>query len=178
MDTSTPGWPALGQVAYARRQRLGLSHRAVTDRGGPGVSTQRTIEQHQGDETNRSITARTLGKLDYALAWPPGTADCLVRGNDPNAMQRWDDFVSISITDITDHTNDTIAARLGRNQITTVSQEVEQLNTYLLYSDYHLSSLKNIATAEQLEYINAIERGIRDSRYVVLGWLLAAREDN
>ncbi len=176
-SATTPGWPLLAHVTYSRRQRLGLSQQAVEDRGGPGSSTLRTIETQNDPLADPRISPRTLGKLDYALAWPAGTADCLVRGNIPEAVRVWDDFISISINDIDDRPHDTIAARLDRHKIGSVSDEVEQLNNYQIFSDYYVARLKESATEAQADYIAALENNLRKSRYIILGWIQATQKD-
>lgn len=169
---TTPGWALLAHVVRARRQRLGLNQNDITGDEGPSFSTIQTVERG-----NRAISRRNLAKLNDRLSWPPGTAECLVHAHIPDAVHRWDDFISISINDITDRENDTIPARLNRNQIHFWSERVEQINSYLLFADYHLTCLKTAKPDDQQHHISTLEDCIHDARSIVFEWLRAERKD-
>ena len=67
---------ALATAVSERRNYLGRSQIEVWRDGGPANSTMTSLEH----AASRSVTQRTLVKLDVGLAWVPGTAAKVVRG--------------------------------------------------------------------------------------------------
>lgn len=70
------GLVRLGEAVRRRRLDLGLSQRAVADRGGPSVRSLNKLEQGEPPRP----TGSTLSKLDVALDWIPRTAASLLAG--------------------------------------------------------------------------------------------------
>lgn len=170
-----PGRPLLAHVAQARRKRLGITRQAdVSRHGGPSVNTVRRIELNEPVE----LTHYTLGKLDTALSWPAGTAECLQYGTDPQAVAEWNNFISVCINDTTSSSAETISGWIERAKVTSMSDEISQVNSYLLFADYHLACLKAAATSDQEQDIHVLEESIHDARSIVFRWLRAARKDN
>lgn len=70
------GLVRLGEAVRRRRMELGLSQRAVADRGGPSIRSLNKLEQGEPPRP----TGSTLSKLDVALDWIPRTAASLLAG--------------------------------------------------------------------------------------------------
>lgn len=76
---------ALAAAVAARRDYLGRSQLDAWRRGGPANSTMTSIEK----AASRSITSKTLKKLDMGMDWVAGTALGVLRGEiDPHAASR------------------------------------------------------------------------------------------
>lgn len=173
------GWSLLAQVALARRKRLGINRSQMPSRNGPASNTVQSIENQTAAG---EITVRSLRKLDTGLLWPTGTAECLVHANIPEVARDWANFVSLCISDTEDRPDETIIDRLNRNKITAMSDQIEQVNSYLIFMDYHLASLEKsleeAATDTQAQDIRILKVSLQDARAVVFGWLKSAREDS
>ncbi len=167
-----PGYPLLAHVARARRHRLRMSQQDVAEAGGPSFSSVQNIERGDGP-----FTRRTCLKVDTALAWPARTAECLLRANNPKAVDNWGDFVSISINDLDAHENETISEWVDAHTIYSTAAQIQQLNTYLSSADYHLVCLKESATPEQLQRIQIIEQSIHGARSTVFQWFSSTTPD-
>jgi hypothetical protein len=73
-----PDWPRLAEHVIARRVALGYQHRrAFAD--AVGVSDRTLAKVEDGTSVGRS----TLGALDNALKWAPGSASAILRGGHP-----------------------------------------------------------------------------------------------
>ena len=81
----------LAEYVWKRRTELGLSRPQVRDRGGPSIPTLKDIEEG----TTRTVSATTLGKLDTALEWEPGSASDVLRGGTPKARRGNDGVASL-----------------------------------------------------------------------------------
>ena len=79
----TGGWKAIGAIARARRERLGLKQDDVARRGGPGVSTIGKFER--GAQAN--YPWRTQHQIERALGWRQGVIDQYVRGVDQDLFE-------------------------------------------------------------------------------------------
>ncbi len=174
-DEPTASFALLARVVRARRKRLGLTQRTVRDHDGPTFGAIQAIENETANPTNL-----TFAKLDRGLSWPSGTAYCLVHGQVPEADANWNSFVSISINDTSPPNGDTIQARLHRNQLASISDEIETLNHYLLFADYSIAEAQATHTTDdqRAQHMATLRDCIHESRYIVLGWLRQQNKDN
>lgn len=76
MTTKPEDIARLGRAVRDRRTELGMTQDDVGRAGGPSDVTVRGIE----NVTARKVYATTLGKLDTALQWEPGTAAAHLHG--------------------------------------------------------------------------------------------------
>lgn len=172
---SAAGWELLARVVRARRKRLGLTQRTVRDHNGPTFGAIQAIENETANPTNL-----TFAKLDRGLSWPTGTAYCLVHAQVPEAQADWNSFVSISINDTSPPDGDTIQARLRRNHLASMSDEIETLNHYLLFADYSLAEAQDTYTTsedQRARHIATLRDCIHEARYIVLGWIRQQNKD-
>jgi hypothetical protein len=65
-------WERLWRVAEARRERLGLTQRALSANGGPSGAWYRALRSATGQPSPRRSTS--LRALDNALGWPERTS--------------------------------------------------------------------------------------------------------
>lgn len=76
-----PDWDLLGEMARARRERLGLSQGDLSRYGGPGGTTVGKIERAE----QRNFPPRTRQQLERALGWKRGTVDFILEAR----QQSW-----------------------------------------------------------------------------------------
>jgi|GEM_PF-6357093 len=72
----------LGRFVSERRKELGLSQIDVWQSGGPSNSTLTGIETGSANKVSRS----TLRKLERSLMWAPGSAQVVLDGGEPDAV--------------------------------------------------------------------------------------------
>lgn len=175
-DETAAGFALLARVVRARRKRLGLTQRTVRDHNGPTFGAIQAIENETANPTNL-----TFAKLDRGLSWPIGTAYCLVHAQVPEAQADWNSFVSISINDTSSPDGDTIQARLHRNHLASMSDEIETLNHYLLFADYSLAEAQNTyitgSEEQHARHVATLRDCIHEARYIVLGWIRQQNKD-
>lgn len=82
MTTKPEDIARLGRAVHHRRTALGMTQDDVKGAGGPSDVTVRNIE----NGSLSRINAATLGKLDNALQWEPGTASAHLRGEAEKAV--------------------------------------------------------------------------------------------
>jgi transcriptional regulator with XRE-family HTH domain len=72
-----------GRLVESRRRELGLSHRDVSEAGGPTTVTFSKIERGRTPKPG----LKTFAKLDKALRWKPGSAVRTFEGADPEPLE-------------------------------------------------------------------------------------------
>lgn len=72
------GWKAIGRIARARRERLGLKQEDLADYAGPRVSTVGKFERAAQD----SFPLRTQHQIEKALGWSRGIIEQVVSSID------------------------------------------------------------------------------------------------
>lgn len=93
------GWQAIGRVAAARRERLGLKQDDLAFYDGPGVATVGKFERAQ----QASFPLRTQHRLERALGWSRGTIEQFVAAYSEGDldMADWErDLIEESIPDL------------------------------------------------------------------------------
>jgi transcriptional regulator with XRE-family HTH domain len=73
------GWQAIGRLAKARRERLGLNQDELAQYGGPRVATVGKFER----AAQSNFPLRTQHQLEHALGWTRGTIE--------NFVSAWDE---------------------------------------------------------------------------------------
>ncbi|HEY0889429.1 MAG TPA: helix-turn-helix domain-containing protein [Nocardioides sp.] len=68
------GWQAIGRIAKARRERLGLNQDELAQYGGPKVATVGKFER----AAQESFPLRTQHQIEKALGWSRGTIEQVV----------------------------------------------------------------------------------------------------
>lgn len=77
-DTTTDAaWRVLGELARARRVRMGLKQGDLARLGGPGGTTVGKIERAE-----QRVPVRTRQQLEKALGWKRGTVDAVLEAAD------------------------------------------------------------------------------------------------
>lgn len=76
------GWKAIGRIAKARRERLGLKQDQLGLYGGPGVSTVGKFER----AAQESFPLRTQHQMENALGWSRTTIEQVVNSINENAL--------------------------------------------------------------------------------------------
>jgi hypothetical protein len=79
---TSSSWEAIGRIAKARRERLGLNQNELAQYGGPGVATVGKFER----ATQASFPLRTQHQLENALGWSRGAIEQFVGAMDAGEM--------------------------------------------------------------------------------------------
>lgn len=80
MEVPTGGITRLQHFVTERRHALNISRAEVQARGGPSPSTM-----NKALAGSRRLSRPTLGRLDRALGWAPGSAAAVLQGGTPTA---------------------------------------------------------------------------------------------
>jgi transcriptional regulator with XRE-family HTH domain len=76
------GWQAIGRIAKARRERLGLKQDELAQYGGPGVATVGKFERAAQD----SFPPRTQHQMENALGWSRTIVEQVVNSINEGAL--------------------------------------------------------------------------------------------
>lgn len=96
---SESGWAAIGRVAKARRERLGLHQNELAQYGGPRVATVGKFER----AAQPSFPLRTQHQIEKALGWTRGTIEDFVAAveEDSDIVADWEhDLINDEIPDM------------------------------------------------------------------------------
>lgn len=78
----TETWDRLAAAVRARRKTLRLTQRELAEQAGVNVMTIRNIEGLR----QFSKMPGTIGKVERALGWEPGSAEAVTEGRDPTLV--------------------------------------------------------------------------------------------
>lgn len=92
------GWQAIGRLAKARRERLGLNQDELAQYGGPRVSTVGKFERAAQD----SFPLRTQHQIEKALGWTRGTVEQFVAAFDEGDLDMGDWEHELVVDDVPD----------------------------------------------------------------------------
>lgn len=93
------GWQAIGRVAKARRERLGLNQDELALYGGPRVATVGKFER----AAQASFPLRTQHQIENALGWSRGTVEDFVNAVDEGDAHLGDwehELVTMDVPDL------------------------------------------------------------------------------
>lgn len=89
----TIDWARLGRAVKQRREQLGLSQDSVHQAGGPSDVVVARIESNEPPRPSKG----SIRKLDVGLRWAPGSAQRVLNGGEPAALERPPDLHQVSI---------------------------------------------------------------------------------
>lgn len=92
------GWEAIGRIAKARRERLGLKQDELAQYGGPGVATVGKFER----AAQESFPMRTQHQLENALGWRRTTIEQVVNSINEGTLTAVDWEMDLIEEDIPD----------------------------------------------------------------------------
>lgn len=92
------GWQAIGRIAKARRERLGLKQDELAQYGGPGVATVGKFERAAQD----SFPTRTQHQIENALGWSRTIIEQVVKSIDSGALTAEDWEHDLVVEDVPD----------------------------------------------------------------------------
>jgi len=93
------GWQAIGRIAKARRERLGLKQDQLALYGGPAVATVGKFER----AAQPTFPLRTQHQMEKALGWTRTTVEQVVNSIDEGALaaEDWEyDLIEENIPDL------------------------------------------------------------------------------
>lgn len=93
------GWKAIGRIAKARRERLGLKQDELAQYGGPGVATVGKFERG----VQESFPPRTQHQIENALGWQRTVVEQVVNSIDDGSLTEEDwthDLVEEDVPDL------------------------------------------------------------------------------
>ena len=99
LSMADKGWSAIGRIAKARRERLGLKQDELALYGGPGVATVGKFER----AAQASFPTRTQHQVENALGWSRTIVEQVVKSiNDGSLTEEdwWHDLVEEEVPDL------------------------------------------------------------------------------
>lgn len=93
------GWQAIGRIAKARRERLGLNQDELAQYGGPRVATVGKFER----AAQSSFPLRTQHQMERALGWTRGVIEEVIGSInvDQSAVEDWEyELIEENIPDL------------------------------------------------------------------------------
>lgn len=149
------GWMAIGRVAKARRERLGLKQDELANYGGPRVATVGKFERG----AQASFPPRTQQQIERALGWPLGTIEDFVSAVDESVIEtgEWEhELVSTNVPDLTERQGALSAAEMPRTPWDSVMFLIGRLHPSLKEEAY-LAAFRAV-----LPFVDESERLLRE----------------
>ncbi|WP_182377844.1 helix-turn-helix domain-containing protein [Nocardioides sp. WS12] len=145
------GLQAIGRVAKARRERLGLNQDELAQYGGPKVATVGKFERAAAE----SFPLRTQHQIENALGWTRGTVEEFAAAVDEGVLEMGDWEHELVVENIPDLSRPVVPAGADADPLE-VSQAVEALAgiARLLEPD-RLSDAVHDAVLAMLPYLSA-----------------------